>query len=98
PTCARPPPTASSSRKTCCGASTLKREALKPPPHGFTTMDARSSPEQQPGVPADSLDEVVGDVGQPIPHDSAHLHDSGEPLYTDDIPEPPELLPLAVRL
>jgi CO/xanthine dehydrogenase Mo-binding subunit len=26
-------------------------------------------------------------VGAPLPHDSAHLHVTGEALYTDDIPE-----------
>ncbi len=29
----------------------------------------------------------AGRAGAPIPHDSAHLHVSGEALYTDDIPE-----------
>src|SRR5215831_17690950 len=29
----------------------------------------------------------AGGVGQSIPHDSAHLHVSGEALYIDDIPE-----------
>ena len=31
-------------------------------------------------------------VGQPQPHDSAHLHVSGEALYCDDIPLPPNTL------
>ena len=61
-------------------------------------MDARSSPELQPGVPPGALEEVVGGVGQPIPHDSAHLHVSGEAHYTDDIAEPRELLHLAVGM
>src|SRR6266540_837799 len=30
---------------------------------------------------------VTGGVGAAIPHDSAHLHVSGEAVYTDDIPE-----------
>src|SRR2546422_4726332 len=30
---------------------------------------------------------VTGGVGAAIPHDSAHLHVSGEATYTDDIPE-----------
>src|ERR1700686_3789938 len=30
---------------------------------------------------------VKGGVGAAIPHDSAHLHVSGEATYTDDIPE-----------
>jgi xanthine dehydrogenase large subunit len=29
----------------------------------------------------------AGGVGTPLPHDSAHLHVTGEALYTDDIPE-----------
>jgi xanthine dehydrogenase large subunit len=30
---------------------------------------------------------VKGGVGAAIPHDSGHLHVSGEAVYTDDIPE-----------
>ena len=41
---------------------------------------------------------VVGAVGTPIPHDSAHLHVSGAALYTDDLPEPRDLLHIAVGL
>ena len=51
-------------------------------------MDAKSSPEQM----------IVGAVGSPIPHDSAHLHVSGEALYTDDIAEPRDMLHLAVGM
>jgi len=40
-------------------------------------MDQRVTTEQR----------IVGGVGAAIPHDSAHLHVSGEALYTDDIPE-----------
>ena len=37
---------------------------------------------------SDIMDQRVnGGVGAPLPHDSAHLHVSGEALYTDDIPE-----------
>ena len=32
-------------------------------------------------------DRVKGSVGEPLPHDSAHLHVSGTALYIDDIPE-----------
>jgi xanthine dehydrogenase large subunit len=39
---------------------------------------------------------VRGSVGSAIPHDSAHLHVSGEATYTDDIPEPRDLLHLAI--
>ena len=40
--------------------------------------------------------EVSGAVGEPIPHDSSRLHVTGRASYTDDIPEPRELLHLAV--
>ena len=39
-----------------------------------------------------------GAVGQSLPHDSAHLHVSGSAAYTDDIPEPRDLLHVAVGL
>jgi xanthine dehydrogenase large subunit len=35
-------------------------------------------------------------VGQPAPHDSAHLHTTGQAAYTDDIPEPRGLLHMAL--
>ena len=41
---------------------------------------------------------VAGSVGSAIPHDSAHLHVSGEATYTDDIVEPNGLLHLAVGM
>lgn len=37
-------------------------------------------------------------VRRPLPHDSAELHVSGEALYVDDLPEPQNLLHLAVAL
>jgi xanthine dehydrogenase large subunit len=37
-------------------------------------------------------------VGQPLAHDSAHLHVSGTAAYTDDLPEPRDLLHLAVGM
>ena len=37
-------------------------------------------------------------VGRAIPHDSGHLHVSGGALYTDDIPEPRDLLHVAVGM
>ena len=37
-------------------------------------------------------------VGKPLPHDSAHLHVSGTAAYTDDLPEPRDLLHLAVGM
>jgi len=52
------------------------------------TMDAKSSPRET----------IVGAVGSPIPHDSGHLHVSGEALYTDDIAEPRDMLHLAVGM
>ena len=37
-------------------------------------------------------------VGNALPHDSAHLHVSGRAAYTDDLPEPRDLLHLAVGM
>ena len=37
-------------------------------------------------------------VGKPLPHDSAHLHVSGSAAYTDDLPEPRDLLHVAVGM
>ena len=37
-------------------------------------------------------------VGRPLPHDSAHLHVSGRAAYTDDLPEPRDLLHIAVGM
>ena len=37
-------------------------------------------------------------VGQALPHDSAHLHVSGTAAYTDDLPEPRDLLHVAVGM
>jgi xanthine dehydrogenase large subunit len=37
-------------------------------------------------------------VGKALPHDSAHLHVSGTASYTDDLPEPRDLLHLAVGM
>jgi len=50
-------------------------------------MDARAKPEVT--EPA---------VGRALPHDSAHLHVSGRAAYTDDLPEPRDLLHLAVGM
>ena len=41
---------------------------------------------------------VARAVGQPLPHDSAHLHVTGRAAYTDDLPEPRDLLHLAVGM
>lgn len=41
---------------------------------------------------------VRGHAGSAVPHDSGHLHVSGEATYTDDIPEPRGTLHLAVGL
>ena len=41
---------------------------------------------------------VARAVGKPLPHDSAHLHVSGTAAYTDDLPEPRDLLHLAVGM
>ena len=37
-------------------------------------------------------------VGKALPHDSAHLHVSGSAAYTDDLPEPRDLLHVAVGM
>ncbi len=37
-------------------------------------------------------------VGDALPHDSAHLHVSGRAAYTDDLPEPRDLLHVAVGM
>ena len=39
---------------------------------------------------------IKGRVGTPQPHESAHLHVSGEARYTDDIPEPRGTLHAAI--
>jgi len=41
---------------------------------------------------------VARAVGKPLPHDSAHLHVSGRAAYTDDLPEPRDLLHLAIGM
>ena len=52
-------------------------------------MDAKADPAQTPSREA---------VGKALPHDSAHLHVSGTAAYTDDLPEPRDLLHLAVGM
>ena len=49
-------------------------------------------------VPAKSVGKQEGAVGKALPHDSAHLHVTGRAAYTDDIPEPRDLLHLAVGM
>ena len=41
---------------------------------------------------------ITGGVAAPVPHDSAHKHVSGTAVYTDDIPEPPGTLHLAIGM
>jgi len=41
---------------------------------------------------------VARAVGKALPHDSAHLHVAGTAAYTDDLPEPRDLLHLAVGM
>ena len=41
---------------------------------------------------------ATSSVGKPLPHDSAHLHVSGTAAYTDDLPEPRDLLHVAVGM
>ncbi|MFQ6006172.1 MAG: xanthine dehydrogenase molybdopterin binding subunit [Woeseia sp.] len=56
-------------------------------------MDVRAGPNRKKAGRT-----IAGAVGSPIPHDSAHLHVSGEAIYTDDIAEPRDLLHLAVGM
>ena len=49
-------------------------------------------------VPAKSVGKQEGAVCKALPHDSAHLHVTGRAAYTDDIPEPRDLLHLAVGM
>lgn len=39
---------------------------------------------------------IAGAVGSPIPHDSSRLHVTGRAAFTDDLPEPRDLLHVAV--
>lgn len=41
---------------------------------------------------------IRGAAGEPIPHDSGRLHVTGRATYTDDIPEPRDLLHIAVGM
>lgn len=41
---------------------------------------------------------IAGAVGTAVPHDSARLHVTGRAAYTDDIPEPRDVLHLAVGM
>ena len=41
---------------------------------------------------------ITGGVAEPVPHDSAHKHVAGTAIYTDDIPEPPGTLHLAIGM
>ncbi len=41
---------------------------------------------------------IRGAAGTAVPHDSGHLHVSGHAIYTDDLPEPRDLLHLAVGM
>ncbi len=41
---------------------------------------------------------ITGGVAAPVAHDSAHKHVAGTALYTDDIPEPPGTLHIALGM
>jgi len=41
---------------------------------------------------------VKGGVGEGTPHESAHLHVTGEALYADDVPLPPDALHAAIGI
>jgi xanthine dehydrogenase large subunit len=49
-------------------------------------------------IAMDADRKILGAVGDAVPHDSGHLHVSGEALYTDDIEEPARLLHVAVGM
>jgi len=50
-------------------------------------------------APVKSAQAEVGNaVGQALPHDSAELHVTGQAAYTDDVPEPRDLLHIAVGM
>ena len=51
----------------------------------MAAADSRRSPPQRA-------------TGRPLPHDSARLHVSGTATYTDDLPEPRDLLHVAVGM
>ena len=44
------------------------------------------------------VDKVQESVGKALPHDSAHLHVCGSAAYTDDLPEPRNLLHIAIGM
>jgi xanthine dehydrogenase large subunit len=50
------------------------------------------------GAKVKSAPERVAAVGAALPHDSAHLHVTGRASYTDDLPEPRDLLHVAVGM
>ena len=56
-------------------------------------MDAKSSPETRVKVGT-----ISGGAGRAMPHDSGHLHVTGGAAYTDDLPEPRDLLHIAVGM
>ena len=41
---------------------------------------------------------IAGGVAEPVVHDSAHKHVAGTAIYTDDIPEPPGTLHVAIGM
>jgi xanthine dehydrogenase large subunit len=57
-------------------------------------MSATLDPPEVNAVPAEpaACDSASTVIGQPLPHDSAHLHVSGQALYCDDIPLPANTL------
>ena len=60
---------------------------------------AELTPAAHPGRAAPpSAEHRPPPIGQPLPHESAHLHVAGSAAYTDDLPEPAGLLHAAVGL
>ena len=51
-----------------------------------------------PKLVTTSSSRIARGVGEALPHDSAHKHVAGTAIYTDDIPEPPGTLHIALGL
>ncbi|MCK6388188.1 MAG: xanthine dehydrogenase molybdopterin binding subunit, partial [Zoogloea sp.] len=56
------------------------------------------TPAAPPTPAAETAEHRPPPIGQPLPHESAHLHVAGSAAYTDDLPEPVGLLHAAVGL
>ncbi len=57
-----------------------------------------NAPMESAGLAQRLFAPAEGVVGQPVPHESAHLHVAGTAAYTDDLPEPAGTLHAALGL